>query len=145
MQIFGVHTDHLLECFQLHSEGGGESSSPLALFTWCSSKSFDRNAGRILRPSPHSHPAHVPWWSRLARLHHRPYGNQGNSGVAWLLGAGWLAWRIDLDRVRVGLHWLAGLVRLPGAGRRDDERDVDLLDSGSGWSRIWQRSGPLWS
>lgn len=47
--------------------------------------------------------------------------------------------------MRVGLPWLAGTVCLPGAERRwlDDERDVDLLDSGSG--RIWQRSRSLWS
>lgn len=35
-----------------------------------------------------------------------------------------------------GLCWLAGTVREPGAGRRrDNERDVDLLDSGPGGIR----------
>lgn len=156
MQICAAHTDqkithldhHSLERFPLQSDGGLEhqtSSWSSALFTWSSSKTFDRHARRVLRSSPHGHPADVPWRSCLARLHHRPYGNQGDSGVAWLLGAGRLPWWTDLDCVHVGLPWLTGTVWLPGAGRWwwDDERDVDLLDSASG--RIGHRSRSLWS
>ena len=42
----------------------------------------------------------------------------------------------DQDCVSVGLHWLAGIVRLPGARLLwiEDEWYVDLLDSGSCWS-----------
>lgn len=135
---------------ELQCDGGLQHQRwppPLALRTWSSSKSFDRHAGQVLGPSPHSHPAAVPWRSGLPRLHHWPYGNQGQSVVGWLLGSEWLAWRTDLDRVHAGLLWLAGIVRLPGARWRrwDDERDVDLLDSRSALSRIWQRSWPLWS
>lgn len=121
------------------------SSWTSATVTWSSSKTFDRHTRGVLRSSSHGHSADIAWRPCLARLHHRPYGNQRDSGVAWLLGAGWLPWWSDLDDVCVGLPWLAGAVWLPGAGRRwwDDERDVDLLDSGSGW--IWQRSLPLWS
>lgn len=62
--------------------------------------------------------------------------------LARLLGAGRLPGRTDLDCVRAGLRWLAGAVRLPRAGRRrDNERDVDLLDSGSGG--VGQRGGSL--
>lgn len=115
--------------------------------TWCAGEPFDRHSRRVLRPSPHCHPAYVPRGPGLARLHHRPDGNQGEAGLAWLLGVGRLPRCIDHDCVCVGLRWLAGAVWLPGAGRRrwDDERDVDLLDSGSGRSGIWRRSRPLWS
>lgn len=120
-------------------------SSPLARVTWSSSKTFDRHIRGVLRSSSHSHSAGVAWRPCLARLQHWTFGNQRDSGVAWLLGAGWLPWWTDFDGVCVGLPWLAGAVWLPGAGQRwlDDERDVDLLDSGSGW--IWQRSRSLWS
>lgn len=112
-----------------------------AVITWCSSKPFDRPVGRILRPSPYSHPAHVPRRSSLAGLHHRPHGDQGYGAEAWLLVDGRLAWLSDPDRVRVGSCRLARIVRLPrvGRGRRDDEGDVDLLYSRSGMSWVWQR------
>lgn len=117
------------------------------LLTWCAGEPFNWHPRRVLRPSPHRHPAYVPWRSGLTRLHHRPDGNKGEAGLAWLLGAGRLPWCIDHDRVCVWLRWLAWIERLSGAGRRrwDDERDVDLLDSGSGRSGIWRRSRPLWS
>lgn len=60
--------------------------------------------------------------------------------MAGSLGAGRLPqWR-DVDHAFVRLHWLNGIVWLPGAGwkRRDNERD---LDSGPGG--IWQRSRSL--
>lgn len=65
--------------------------------------------------------------------------------VAMLLGVGRLPRWTDPDGVRAGLPWLAGAVRLPGAGWRwrEDERDVDLLNSGS--AGIWQGSRSLWS
>lgn len=115
-----------------------------ALITWSTGEPFDRHAGRVLRASADGHPADVPGGPCLARLHHRSYWNQWDGVAAWLLGAGWLPGRRYLDWMRVGLHWLAVDVWVPWAGRRrDNERDVDLLDSGPGG--IWQRGRSLWS
>lgn len=116
---------------------------PAATLTWCSGKTLDRLAGRVFGSPSHGHPVDVPRRSRLARLHHRPYWSLGDSRrVAGLLGAGRLPRWTDVDGARVGLRWLDGMVRLPGAGwqRRDNERDVD-----SGPGGIWQRSRTLWS
>lgn len=121
-------------------------SSYLAAFlTWCSSKTFERHARRVLRSPPNSYPADVARRSRLTCLHHWPYWNLGEaSRLSRLLGAGWRPWRTDLDCVCAWLLWMTGGGWIPRAGWRwwDNERDMDLLDSGSG---IWQRSRSLWS
>lgn len=116
---------------------------PEATLTWCPGKTLDRLAGSVFGSPSHGHPVDVPRRSRLARLHHRPYWSLWDyRRVARLLGAGRLPRWIDVDGACVGLRWLDGVVRLPGAGwqRRDNDRDVD-----SGPGGIWQRSGTLWS
>lgn len=101
--------------------------------TWSSCKAFDRFPSRVLGPSAHRHPADVPGGSRLPRLHHGPHR------LNWLPGFGRVARRADLHHVDRGLGRLARIGRL----RREDDGDVDLLDSGSGFSRIWERSDRL--
>lgn len=107
------------------------------VITWSTGEPFDGHAGRVLRASADSHPADVAWRPSLARLHHGSFWNHWDGVVSWLLGAGRLPRQRDPGWVIAGLRWLAGTVREPGAGRwRDNERDVDLLDSGPGG--IWQ-------